>query len=258
MPRRSTANRKPARPSMPRPAGPRVAYPSDLTDPQWALIEPFMPPETGAGSASHHRPSRRSSTPSSTCSTRAATGSPCPTTSRRPARSAITSINGRATAPCGGFTMPCGTGRGSRRSATPSPPPLRSIRSRSRPPRPAARRGSTRARSSRAASGTSWWTGWGCCWPWWSTRRGSKPRRAELVLKDVEKSYPNLKVVWADGGYQRDCLLKWVKERGVGWRLEVVQRPPGTKGFTVQSERWMVERTFAWLGRCRRLSMTNA
>ena len=60
-------------------------------------------------------------------------------------------------------------------------------------------------------------------------------RGAELVLEDIEKSYPNLKVVWADGGYQRDCLLKWVKERGVGWRLEVVQRPPGTKGFVVQS-----------------------
>ncbi len=79
-------------------------------------------------------------------------------------------------------------------------------------------------------------------------------RGAELVLQDVEKSAPNLKVVWADGGDQRDCLLKWVKERGVGWRLEVVQRPPGTKGFTVRSERGMVERTFAWLGRCRRLS----
>src|SRR5512147_2978345 len=49
MPRRYTAHRKPARPSIPRPAGPRVAYPSDLTDPQWALIEPSMPPETGAG-----------------------------------------------------------------------------------------------------------------------------------------------------------------------------------------------------------------
>ena len=49
MPRRYTTHRKPARPSMPRPAGPRAAYPSDLTDPQWALIEPFMPPATGAG-----------------------------------------------------------------------------------------------------------------------------------------------------------------------------------------------------------------
>ena len=88
MPRRYTAHRQPARPSMPRPAGPRAAYPSDLTDPQWALIEPFMPPETRAGG---REPTfTRSSTPSSTCSTRAATGSPCPTTSPHPARSVIT------------------------------------------------------------------------------------------------------------------------------------------------------------------------
>ena len=79
------------------------------------------------------------------------------------------------------------------------------------------------------------------------------PRGAELVLEDIEKSYPNLKVVSADGGNQRDCLLKWVKDVGSAG-LEVVQRPPGTKGFVVQSERWVVERTFAWLGRCRRLS----
>ena len=97
---------------MPRPAGPRAAYPSDLTDPQWALIEPFMPPKTGAG-----RP-RTTDLREVVNAILYLLHEGChwlalPHDFPPPARSAITSINGRATAPCGGFTMPCGTGRGS-------------------------------------------------------------------------------------------------------------------------------------------------
>jgi putative transposase len=79
-------------------------------------------------------------------------------------------------------------------------------------------------------------------------------RGAEHVLNDIEQKYPKLEVVWADGSYRRTCLREWVTARGVGWRLEVVERPPGSTGFTVQPQRWVVERTFAWLNRYRRLS----
>ncbi len=41
---------------------------------------------------------------------------------------------------------------------------------------------------------------------------------------------------------------------GGGWDLEVAERPPGTRGFSIQPKRWVVERTFAWLSRSRRLS----
>jgi putative transposase len=48
-------------------------------------------------------------------------------------------------------------------------------------------------------------------------------------------------------------LLQWVQER-CGWLLQTVLRPVGVKGFVLLPRRWVVERTFAWLGRYRRLS----
>jgi len=62
---------------------------------------------------------------------------------------------------------------------------------------------------------------------------------------------PRLTTVWADGAYAG--LLAWAREM-MGWEVEVVKRPAGQKGFVVLPRRWAVERTFAWLGRFRRLS----
>lgn len=61
-----------------------------------------------------------------------------------------------------------------------------------------------------------------------------------------------LKLIWADGGYRGE-LIEWVK-RTLGWQLEIVEKVEGQKGFVVLPRRWVVERTFAWLNRCRRLS----
>lgn len=62
----------------------------------------------------------------------------------------------------------------------------------------------------------------------------------------------HIKKVWADGGY--NGLLKvWVHEQ-IDAELEIVERAPGQQGFQVLPRRWVVERTFAWLGRYRRLS----
>jgi putative transposase len=75
---------------------------------------------------------------------------------------------------------------------------------------------------------------------------------AKLVLARCKDRFPRLKLVWADGGYAGK-LLDWVKEQR-DWVLEIIKRSDDMKGFVVLPRRWVVERTFAWLGRCRRLS----
>ena len=79
---------------------------------------------------------------------------------------------------------------------------------------------------------------------------------APLVLSQLDqKRYPRLEVIWADSKYHNFALYDWVSEHGSGsWCLEIVRRPEGAKGFVLLPKRWVVERTFAWLGRCRRNS----
>ena len=62
-----------------------------------------------------------------------------------------------------------------------------------------------------------------------------------------------LKVVFADSAYKRNGLPDWINST-LGWVLQAVLRPVGVKGFVVLPKRWIVERTFAWLGRYRRHS----
>ncbi len=66
--------------------------------------------------------------------------------------------------------------------------------------------------------------------------------------------FPRLQVVWADGKYHNHQLNEWLERFGPPWRLEIVSRPPGQKGFTLLPRRWVAERTLAWNGRCRRHS----
>jgi putative transposase len=75
---------------------------------------------------------------------------------------------------------------------------------------------------------------------------------AKLVLRKAKKRYPKLQLVWADGGYA-GALIQWVKDT-CGWVLQTVLRPVGVPGFVLLPRRWVVERTFAWLGNYRRLS----
>src|SRR3954464_10659913 len=60
--------------------------------------------------------------------------------------------------------------------------------------------------------------------------------------------------VWADGKYHNHSLNAWHKRSGAAYAIEVVSRPAGAKGFVLLHRRWVVERTFAWLGRYRRNS----
>lgn len=90
----------------------------------------------------------------------------------------------------------------------------------------------------------------------------------QALLAGLAEVFLRLALIWVDGGYKRR-FAEWV-EAELGWRVEAVQHPtagvrvvwvaPGQEpptlpsGFRVLKRRWVVERTFAWLGRNRRLS----
>ena len=76
---------------------------------------------------------------------------------------------------------------------------------------------------------------------------------APLVLASIRSRYPWLRHVFADAGYAGDKLKHALEGKG-DWTIEIVKRPNAAEGFIVLARRWVVERTFAWLGRCRRLA----
>lgn len=77
---------------------------------------------------------------------------------------------------------------------------------------------------------------------------------ARKLLGGLAYFVPRLKKIWADAAYRGKDLAEWRQQQGVGWDLEVVQPAPGARGFNVQPRRWVVERSFAWLSRNRRLA----
>ena len=76
----------------------------------------------------------------------------------------------------------------------------------------------------------------------------------EVLMRLTAEHRARLKLVWADGKYHNHRLGRWLARPEVGYRIEVVGRPAGSKGFVKLPRRWVVERTFAWLGRYRRSS----
>jgi putative transposase len=76
---------------------------------------------------------------------------------------------------------------------------------------------------------------------------------APRVLDRLEReAYPRLEVIRGDGKYKNDGLEGYMENNAPGYRFEVVRRPKGAKGFVLEPKRWVVERTHAWIGRCRR------
>lgn len=73
------------------------------------------------------------------------------------------------------------------------------------------------------------------------------------LLHNLRRNYPDLAHIFADRVYRGPKLLEKLKECGP-WSIEIVQRPAGVKGFALLPRRWVVERTFAWFGRRRRLA----
>lgn len=79
---------------------------------------------------------------------------------------------------------------------------------------------------------------------------------AELLVDQLTiDRQPNLEIVWADGGYHRHKLHQYIEDKkGVYWALEIIKRSDDQKGFVLLPKRWVVERTFSWLDRWRRMS----
>lgn len=72
----------------------------------------------------------------------------------------------------------------------------------------------------------------------------------KVLVQLTRESFPRLKKLWADTKYHNHALNRWISENG-RYVIEIVSRPPGDKRFKLLPRRWVVERTFAWLGRSR-------
>src|SRR5437868_8754685 len=77
---------------------------------------------------------------------------------------------------------------------------------------------------------------------------------AELFARLEGQPVSKVRRVFADSKYHNYALYEWV-ETNAHWELVIVRRPDGQKGWVKLPLRWTVERTFAWLGKCRRLSV---
>ena len=78
---------------------------------------------------------------------------------------------------------------------------------------------------------------------------------AKLVFKKAKKQglFKTLKCIWADGGYAGK-LIAWMHRYCFGCVLEIIKRTDAMVGFVLLPKRWVVERTFSWFGKYRRLS----
>ena len=78
---------------------------------------------------------------------------------------------------------------------------------------------------------------------------------APIVLAEIVQRYPWLRYVFADGDYAGDKLRQALRKIGTAkWAIEIIKRSDTAKGFEVLPRRWVVERTFAWISRNRRLA----
>ena len=75
-----------------------------------------------------------------------------------------------------------------------------------------------------------------------------------LLEKVAPHSVPRLEIIFGDNKYNNKSLSAWMKRERPDWSLEIQSPPKGTKGFSPVRKRWVVERSNAWHGRCRRNS----
>ena len=78
-------------------------------------------------------------------------------------------------------------------------------------------------------------------------------REGARMLLQPQPQPCSWQLMWVDGGYSGPDFAAWVQEH-CSCRVEVVKKDPEQQGFAALPRRWVVERTFAWLGKCRRLS----
>lgn len=78
---------------------------------------------------------------------------------------------------------------------------------------------------------------------------------APAVLEKLKaEMFPRLQLLWGDQKYRNNALKEWMNKHKSWFRIEVIERPVGAKGFVLLHRRWVVERTHAWIGRYRRNS----
>jgi putative transposase len=82
--------------------------------------------------------------------------------------------------------------------------------------------------------------------------RSADSKGARCLLAGLAPLLPRLKKIWADAARGQE-LANWCSAQG-NWDLEVVERAPGQRGFSVLPRRWVVERSLSWIARNRRLS----
>ena len=76
----------------------------------------------------------------------------------------------------------------------------------------------------------------------------------QLLTQVSPRNFPRLTTIFGDNKYHNHQLEAWLKQHRPAWRIELKMRPEGTQGVTPLKQRWVVERTNAWNGRCRRNS----
>ena len=76
----------------------------------------------------------------------------------------------------------------------------------------------------------------------------------QVLAKVPATKFPRLRKLWGDQKYRNKALAAWMRAQAVSYAIEVKEKPAGKKGFVLLRRRWVVERTFAWLGRYRRNS----
>src|SRR5215813_14401391 len=208
------------------------------------------------GGPGGHDPTRcgRSSTPSSTWPEAAAPGGCCRMTSR-PGRPSPTTSTPGGTPGSGRRSMRRYGPRSGERLARSRRRAWRSSTARaSRPPRPAARRGTTGGKKVSGRKRHRLVDTLGLIWGLAVLPAAPTDWDGAVeVFKRVGQALPRLARVWADANYQAKALTQWIGANA-RWVLSVVRKRPGQTTFEVQKWRWIVERTFGWFGRYRRLS----
>src|SRR3954453_21359420 len=193
--------------------------------------------------------------PSSTSCAPAASGGTCPRISRPRAPSGGTSTSGGTTAPSTRSTTCSARKSARRRTPTTPAPPRASTASRSTRPPAANSVAATTPRTSMAGNVISWLDSLGLLLAVLVTAADvdDATAAAELFARLEGQPMSRVKKMYADSKYHNFTLYEWW-EGNAGGELDSVRRPKGSEGWVKLPIRWTVERTFAWLGRCRRLS----
>jgi hypothetical protein len=199
---------------------------------------------------------------SSTCCAPDVRAGCCRTTSHHGRRSTANSGHGSVRAHGKRCIAHCGNSCGSGWDENRTPRPSSSIANRSRRPKKGASRVRCGEESQRQEEAYPHGHARAPPQGEGSSRRYSDRDGARLLLKAAKDQCPRVLLLFADGGYQ-GALVPWIKEM-VGWLTEIVRKPswkrgvwlpPGVelpvlpRGFQVLPLRWVVERSFAWIGR---------